>query len=122
MTKKILVVDDSAALRQVVNIALQDSGYDIIEACDGKEALDQLNGQKIDLIISDVSMPHMDGISFVKQARVRAEYKFTPVIMLTSLQEKEKAVNNFAASVKAWMVKPFQPVEMLTLVSSLIRH
>lgn len=122
MTKKILVVDDSAALRQVVNIALQDSGYDVIEARDGREAMGQLNGQKIDLIISDLSMPHMDGISFVKQARTKAEYKFTPVIMLMTAQEKEKATNNFAASVKAWMVKPFQPVQMLTLVSSLIRH
>lgn len=122
MIKKVLVVDDSAALRQVVNIALQGNGYDVIEARNGSEAMELLNRQKIDLIISDVNMPHMDGISFVKQARTKAEYKFTPVIMLTTTLEKEKAVNNFAASVKAWMVKPFQPIQMLTLVSSLIRH
>lgn len=122
MTKKILVVDDSAALRQVVNIALQDEEYAVIEACDGKEALELLNGQQIDLIISDVNMPHMDGISFVKQARVRTAYKFTPVIMLTSAPEKEKAINNCTASVKAWLVKPFQPDQMLTLVSSLLRY
>lgn len=121
MAKTILVVDDSAALRQVVNIAMKDSGYDVIEACDGRDALDKLNGQKIDLIISDVNMPNMDGLSLIREGRVKAEYKFTPVIMLASESEKEKWGGHPAESIKVWMVKPFQPAQMLAVVARLIR-
>ncbi|MCX7089017.1 MAG: response regulator [Methylococcales bacterium] len=120
MAKTILVVDDSASVRQVVSIALKSAGYDIIEGVDGKDALTKLNGQKIHLIISDVNMPNMDGIAFVKAAKQLPAYKFTPVIMLTTESQEAKKLEGQAAGAKAWVVKPFQPAQMLAAVSKLI--
>jgi two-component system chemotaxis response regulator CheY len=120
MAKTILIVDDSASLRQVVGIALKGAGYDVIEACDGKDALTKLDGRKIHLIISDVNMPNMDGITFVKQMKTLPAYKFTPVIMLTTEAGDGKKAEGQAAGAKAWVVKPFQPAQMLTAVSKLI--
>jgi len=120
MAKNVLIVDDSASLRQVVNIALKGAGYNVIEACDGKDALSKLNGEKIHLIISDVNMPNMDGITFVKEAKKLPNYKFTPIIMLTTESQEEKKKEGQAAGAKAWVVKPFQPAQMLSAVSKLI--
>lgn len=120
MAKTILVVDDSASLRQVVSIALKGAGYDVIEGCDGKDALAKLGGQKIHLVISDVNMPNMDGITFVKEFKKLPEYKFTPVIMLTTESQEGKKQEGQAAGAKAWVVKPFQPAQMLAAVSKLI--
>jgi two-component system chemotaxis response regulator CheY len=120
MAKAILVVDDSATLRQVVGIALKGAGYDVIEACDGKDGLSKLNGQKIHLIISDVNMPNMDGITFVQEAKKLPAYKFTPIIMLTTEAGENKKASGQAAGAKAWVVKPFQPAQMLAAVSKLI--
>jgi len=120
MSKTILVVDDSASLRQVVGIALKGAGYDVVEACDGKDALSKLDGRKIHLIVSDVNMPNMDGISFVKAAKQLPAYKFTPVIMLTTEAGEAMKQQGQAAGAKAWVVKPFQPAQMLAAVSKLI--
>jgi two-component system chemotaxis response regulator CheY len=120
MAKTILVVDDSASLRQVVAIALKGAGYDVIEACDGKDALAKLTGQKVHLIISDVNMPNMDGITMVKEIKQMAAYKFTPIIMLTTESQESKKAEGQAAGAKAWMVKPFKPEQMLQAVSKLI--
>jgi two-component system chemotaxis response regulator CheY len=120
MGKAILIVDDSASVRQVVSIALKGAGYDVIEGCDGKDALTKLNGQKIHLIISDVNMPNMDGITFVKEVKKLPNYKFTPIIMLTTESQEGKKQEGQAAGAKAWVVKPFQPAQMLTAVSKLI--
>ena len=108
MSKTIMIVDDSASLRQVVSIALKGAGYETIEACDGKDALNKLTG-KIHLIISDVNMPNMDGITFVKEVKKLPNYKFTPVIMLTTESQANKKAEGQAAGAKAWVVKPFQP-------------
>jgi two-component system chemotaxis response regulator CheY len=120
MAKTILVVDDSASLRQVVSIALKGAGYDIIEACDGKDALSKLSGQKVHLMISDVNMPNMDGITFVKEVKKNPNYKFTPIIMLTTESQETKKAEGQAAGAKAWVVKPFQPQQMLDAVAKLI--
>lgn len=120
MAKNVLVVDDSASVRQVVGIALKSAGYDVIEASDGKDALGKLNGQKVHLIISDVNMPNMDGITFVKEVKKLASYKFTPIIMLTTESQESKKLEGQAAGAKAWVVKPFQPAQMLAAVSKLI--
>ncbi len=120
MAKTILVVDDSASLRQVVNIALKGAGYEVIEAGDGKEALDKLNGQKVHLVISDVNMPRMDGITLVKNVKQLAAYKFTPIIMLTTESQEDKRLAGKEAGAKAWVVKPFQPAQLLDAVSKLI--
>ena len=120
MAKTILIVDDSISLRQVVTIALTNAGYEVIEACDGKDALAKLTGQKIHLMISDVNMPNMDGISFLKAVRQLPSYKFTPVIMLTTEAGEGMKKEGQAAGARAWVVKPFRPEQLLVAVSKLI--
>ncbi|MFA5915999.1 MAG: response regulator [Burkholderiales bacterium] len=120
MAKTIMIVDDSASLRQVVSIALKGAGYDVLEGCDGKDALAKLTGQKIHLIISDVNMPNMDGISFVRALKQLPGYKFTPVIMLTTESQEAKKQQGQAAGAKAWVVKPFRPEQMLGAVQKLV--
>ena len=120
MGKTILVVDDSSSFRQVVSIALKGAGYDVVEGSDGRDALTKLDGRKINLIVSDVNMPNMDGISFVKAAKQLPAYKFTPVIMRTTEAGEAKKAEGKVAGVHAWVVKPFQPPVLLDAVSKLI--
>ena len=120
MGKRIMVVDDSASLRQVVGIALKGAGYDVVEACDGKDALGKLDGGKLHLIISDVNMPVMDGITMVKEIKKHPSYKFTPIMMLTTESEETKKMAGKAAGAKAWLTKPFQPPTLLGAVSKLV--
>ena len=115
-----MVVDDSASLRQVVGIALRGAGYEVLEASDGKDALDKLTGQKVNLIISDVNMPNMDGITLVKEVKQLPQYKFTPIMMLTTESQDSKKQEGRAAGAKAWVVKPFQPPVLLDAVSKLV--
>ncbi|MCK5190967.1 MAG: response regulator [Methylococcales bacterium] len=120
MAKTILVVDDSPSIRQVVGIALKGAGYEVIEACDGVDALSKLTGVKINLIITDVNMPNMDGITFVQEAKKLPAYKFTPMMMLTTEAADEKKQAGKAAGAKAWLTKPFQPPTLMAAVSKLV--
>ena len=120
MSRCILVVDDSASFRQVVGMALKGAGYDVVEAFDGKDALSKLDGRKYHLIVSDVNMPNLDGIGFVKEAKLRPEYRFTPVVMLTTVATEERKAEGKAAGVRAWIVKPFQPTVLLDAVAKLV--
>ncbi|MCM5682950.1 response regulator [Schlegelella sp. S2-27] len=120
MAKTILIVDDSASLRQVVGIALRSAGYDVIEACDGQDALGKLTGQRVHLIISDVNMPNMDGISLVKAVKQLQAYKFTPIVMLTTESQDAKKKAGQEAGAKAWVVKPFRPDQLLVVVQKLV--
>ena len=119
MSKTIMVVDDSASMRQVVSIALKGQGYDVIEGKDGKDALSKLDGKKIHLIISDVNMPNMDGITFVTEVKRLPNYRFTPIIMLTTESEESKKRAGQAAGAKAWVVKPFRAEQLLNAVQKL---
>ena len=120
MAKSILIVDDSASVRQVVSISLRNAGYEVTEGCDGKDALSKLKGQKVHLIISDVNMPNMDGISFVKAVKQMAAYKFTPIVMLTTESQESKKKEGQEAGAKAWIVKPFKPDQLLGVVQKLV--
>ena len=120
MAKSILIVDDSASVRQVVGISLRQAGYEVIEGTDGKDALTKLKGQKVHLIISDVNMPNMDGISLVKAVKEMPAYKFTPIVMLTTESQEEKKRQGQAAGAKAWVVKPFKPDQLLSVVQKLV--
>ncbi|MBI5493227.1 MAG: response regulator [Deltaproteobacteria bacterium] len=120
MAKTIMVIDDSASIRQVVNITLKKAGYDVVEACDGRDALGKLTGQKINLMVCDVNMPNMDGISFLKALKASQGYRFTPVIMLTTESQESKKQEGKEAGARAWVVKPFKPEQMLEAVSKLI--
>ena len=116
----VLVVDDSTSLRQVVAISLQSKGYTVIQAANGSEALAKCDCTKINLVVSDVNMPIMDGIDFVTAMKKLPRYKFTPVIMLTTEAGNAMKDRGRAAGVKAWVVKPFKPEQMLTAVAKLI--
>lgn len=120
MSKRILVIDDSASLRQAVTIALEGAGYEVVTAGDGKEALSKLDGTRIHLAICDVNMPVMDGIAFVAEAKKLPQYRFLPVIMLTTESRESRKREGQMAGAKAWVVKPFRPEQILHAVSKLI--
>jgi two-component system chemotaxis response regulator CheY len=120
MAKLIMIVDDSSSLRTVVSIALKGAGYEVVEACDGKDALAKLGDRKFNLIVSDVNMPNMDGITFVSQLKQMPLYKFTPVIMLTTEADETKKAAGKAAGARAWVVKPFQPPVLLDAIAKLV--
>ncbi|MES3009278.1 MAG: response regulator [Pseudomonadota bacterium] len=121
MAKTILIVDDSSSLRTVVKLALVRAGYEVHEAGDGVEGLSKLDSvSKVNLIVSDVNMPNMDGITFVSRVKQHPRHKFTPVIMLTTEGQDAKKEQGRAAGAKAWIVKPFNPPQLLDAVSKLI--
>ena len=120
MAKTILIVDDSSSLRKAVQIALQSAGYEVVEAEDGKHALTKLDGRKYHLVISDVNMPNLDGFGFVTAMKQLPAYKYTPVVMLTTEAGDDKKERGKQAGAKAWIVKPFMPPQLLTVVSKLV--
>ena len=120
MAKRIMVIDDSAALRQSVVDALIDAGYEVIGAADGKEALGMLDGSKVDLMICDVHMPRMDGLTFVREVKQLVDYRFVPVIMLTTESSEKSRLAGLQAGAKAWVVKPFRPDQILHAVAKLV--
>ena len=120
MTKKIMVIDDSASLRESVLDALAGAGYEVAGAADGKEALGMLDGRKVDLMICDVHMPRMDGLTFVKEVKQLAGYRFVPIIMLTTESSEKSRLAGLMAGAKAWVVKPFRPEQILHAVAKLV--
>ncbi len=119
MAKTVMVIDDSASLRVMVRMTLQDAGYNVIEADDGLTALKQLDGRKIHMAVCDVNMPGMDGITFVTQARQIPAYRFLPIVMLTTENQQSKKEQGKAAGARAWIVKPFSPPQLLDAVGKL---
>lgn len=119
--KKIMVVDDSAVFRKVVSMHLKNANYDVIEANDGVDAINKLLQGSVNLIICDVNMPNMDGLTFITKVRADENNKFTPIIMLTTESHEDKKRKGMEAGAKAWLVKPFSPEQLLTAVSKLIK-
>lgn len=123
MGKQILIVDDAEAIRQTVSFYLTENGYDVLEARDGVDALNLLDGKTVDLIVSDVNMPTLDGIEFLKKVKndeKYAKYKFTPFIMLTTESNDAKIQEGKKEGAKAWMVKPFKPELLLEAIKKLL--
>lgn len=120
MAKTVMIVDDSISIRQVVGLTLRGAGYDVVEGSNGKDALAKLGRQKVNLIVSDVNMPEMNGIEFVKAVKAQPEYRFLPIIMLTTESGDEKKREGQAAGARAWVVKPFKPDVLLNAVQKLI--
>jgi two-component system chemotaxis response regulator CheY len=116
MPKTFLVVDDSAAMRQLITLALQDAGYDVLVAENGNDALSKANRTKIDMVITDLNMPDMDGIELIGQLRRLPAYKFTPIIMLTTEAQEEQMMKGKAAGASGWIVKPFTPEQLVNVV------
>ena len=119
--KTIMVVEDSVSARRAICDALKEAGYDPVEAEDGAQAVAKLDGRRINLIICDVNMPNMDGITFVRKMKAMDNYRFTPVIMLTTESAESKRLRGQMAGAKAWMVKPFRPEQMIVAISKLIQ-
>jgi len=117
MSKRILVVDDSAAIRQSISFILNQEGYETVEATDGLEALAVLGkAEAVDLIITDVNMPNLDGIGFIKKARELQKYKFTPILVLTTESQGSKMNDGKEAGATGWIVKPFNAEKLLAIV------
>lgn len=120
MASSILAVDDSASMRQMVSFTLKGAGYDVVEAVDGVEALNIAKGRSVNLVITDVNMPNMDGISLIKELRALPAYKFTPLLMLTTESGAEKKQAGKAAGATGWIVKPFNPEQLLNTVKKVL--
>lgn len=121
MATSILAVDDSASMRQMVSFTLKGAGYDVVEAADGVEALDIAKTKSVNLVITDVNMPRMDGISLIRELRNLPSYKFTPLLMLTTESGPDKKQQGRAAGATGWIVKPFNPEQLLKTVSKAMR-
>jgi len=120
MSKSVMIVDDSSSVRTVVGIALRGAGYEVLETCDGADGLRKLDGRKVHLIISDVNMPVMDGLTFLKEVKKNASLKFIPVMMLTTEAGEDKMAIGKTEGARAWMTKPFKPEQMLAAVQKLV--
>jgi two-component system, chemotaxis family, chemotaxis protein CheY len=120
-SKVVMLVEDSAHFRGLVSIALQRAGHEVVEACDGQQAWDMLTSGKVapHIIVSDVNMPKMDGLEFARMVKASPAHKFTPILMLTTESQAAKKAEGKAAGVKAWMVKPFQPSQLVEAIEKL---
>ncbi len=116
-----MAVDDSASLRQMVAMVLRGGGYQVIESVDGLDALSKLKGQELHLFLTDVNMPKMDGFEFTRKLRAMPQYKFVPIVLLTTESTAEKKQQGKAAGATAWIVKPFNPDQLLAVVKKVIR-
>jgi len=119
--KTIMTVDDSATLRQMVDFVLKGAGFTVLEASDGVDALSKLGGQPPDLILTDVNMPRMNGLELVRQLRAKPDYKFVPIVLLTTESNPEKKQEGKAAGATGWIVKPFEAEQLLAVVKKVIR-
>jgi two-component system, chemotaxis family, chemotaxis protein CheY len=118
MSKQVLIIEDSASFRIVVKVALERSGYQVIEAADAEKACTLLDGRQIHLVVCDLNMPGMDGLAFVRYLRTTS-YKFTPVIMLTTDSQADKKAEAADIGVKVWITKPFQPSYLIETINKI---
>jgi two-component system, chemotaxis family, chemotaxis protein CheY len=121
MSKTILIVDDSESIREVVNFTLKNEGYNVLVGVDGKDALKFLNGDQIDLIITDLHMPEMDGIEFIKHVRRMDQYKRIPILFLTTESQANKKMEAKEAGATGWIIKPFVPAKLIEALKKVLR-
>ena len=116
----ILAVDDSASMRQMVTFTLQGAGHNVVEAADGQQALQIAKSQKVDVVLTDINMPNMDGITLIRALRALPTYKFTPILTLTTESTTEKKQEGKAAGATGWIVKPFNPEQLLAVIKKVV--
>ncbi len=122
MSQRIMIVDDSSSLRQVVKFSLEQAGYDVIEASDGQDALEKLALNRVKMVITDLFMPRMDGIELIRQMRSEPSLKFLPVIMLTTESSVDKKTEGKQAGATGWIIKPFSPEQLIGVVRKVLRR
>lgn len=120
MASLILAVDDSASMRQMVSFTLKGAGYEVVQASDGVEALEYARKNNVDLVLTDVNMPRMDGITLVKELRGLSGYRFTPMLVLTTESGQEKKMQGKQAGATGWIVKPFNPEQLLATIARVL--
>jgi two-component system, chemotaxis family, chemotaxis protein CheY len=120
MARTALVVDDSVTIRQMVAYTLQQAGFQVVEATDGQDGLERLERQRVDLILTDLNMPRLDGIGFIRGVRARPASKYTPVLMLTTESQESRRQEGRAAGATAWIVKPFRPDRLLQVIGKVL--
>ena len=120
MGKIIMTADDSASVRQMVSFTLKQRGYEVVEAVDGKDALQKLGAQKVDMLITDLNMPNLDGIGLIKGARALPACRFIPIVMLTTESQDARKQEGKAAGATGWIVKPFKPEQLLAVVKKVL--
>jgi two-component system chemotaxis response regulator CheY len=113
---RILAVDDSTSMRNMVTFTLKSAGHEVFEAADGQAALTLAKQNQVDVVLADVNMPVMDGIALVRELRTLPEYKFTPILMLTTESAQDKKSSGKAAGATGWLVKPFEPEKLLATI------
>jgi two-component system chemotaxis response regulator CheY len=118
---KVLVVDDSNSIRDMVSFTLKSAGYETVEAKDGQDGLNKAQGAAIDLVITDVNMPIMDGIELCQALRKLPNFKFTPILMLTTESSGDMKMRGKAAGATGWLVKPFNPEKLLATIKRVVR-
>ena len=121
MSKTVLVVDDSTSMRQMVTFTLKEAGFEVLEGGNGQEGLARAQGHTVNLVITDLNMPVMDGMTMIRHLRARPEFKFTPILMLTTESQQEKKLEGKAAGATGWIVKPFNPEQLLQVVNKVVR-
>ncbi|WP_022664972.1 response regulator [Desulfospira joergensenii] len=121
MSKVIMTADDSTSIRQMVNFTLKQAGYEVIEAVDGQDAVNKLAGTSIDMLITDLNMPNMDGFELITQVRAMPQFKFIPIIMLTTESQADMKQKGKAAGATGWIVKPFKPEQLLAVIKKVLR-
>jgi len=119
--KRVMTIDDSPSLRQMVALTLESAGYEVVEACDANDAMGKLRGREYHLFLTDLNMPGMDGIELTRKLRSMPEYKFVPIVLLTTESQQEKKMQGKAAGATGWIVKPFQPQDLLATVKRVVR-
>ena len=117
---KILAVDDSSSMLHMVSFILTEGGHEVVNARDGVEALEVAKGNAVDLVLTDVNMPYMDGITLVKELRALSSYKSIPMLMLTTESSPQKKMEGKAAGATGWMVKPVEPDRLLATVNKVL--
>lgn len=117
---RIMVIDDSSSMRALVKHTLVSAGHEVVEACDGEDALNQAPRHAVDLFLCDVNMPRMDGLTLVKRLRALAPFKFKPILMLTTEIDPEKKKTAKEAGATGWLVKPFQPEQLLATIKKVL--
>jgi len=120
MSKRALIVDDSNVMREMVSFTLRDAGFEVLEAVNGQDALTKLEGQNVDVILTDLNMPVMDGITFIRNARGLTHTRYIPILMLTTESQAEKKMLGKAAGATGWIVKPFDPSKLLTVIAKVL--